>query len=86
MANKPKQITFITAAKTVVPFGPFEGKTLDVIAREDDGLRYLDNLRGKIQGVSYFNLCLEAYLDSHVIAKALEDLMEARHQRYASSG
>lgn len=41
-------MTFSTASAFILPFGDFKGQALDQVAQSDDGLRYLDNLRGKL--------------------------------------
>ena len=79
-----KQITFKVAATTKIPFGPFEGQTIDRVGSTDNGLTYLDNLRAKMQGVSHFTVCLELYLDNPTIAKALGDLIETSEGRFTS--
>lgn len=86
MAQQQKQNQFTAAANTEIPFGPFEGKTIDVVAQDENGLSYLDNLRGKIRGVSAFTLSLATYLDSPVVVKALDDLIDARERRYTCGG
>lgn len=58
-----------------MPFGKYEGTTLDKIAQEDLG--YLDWLRGEREGndtVSGIDLALAAYLDDPTIQRELEEL------------
>lgn len=67
-------MTFAEAAKYVMPFGKHKGRTLDAIASDDDGLRYLDWLRGERGGVNDVDRALVAYLDDPTIKKELENL------------
>jgi uncharacterized protein (DUF3820 family) len=58
-----------------MPFGKHRGVTLDDIARTDEGLRYLDWLRGDMERKNpdssiYAHLCI--YLDDTTIASELE--------------
>lgn len=75
---------FRAAAAHVIPFGPFQGQTIDAIAESDDGLRYLDNLRGMIEARARYGLTkkdfvhlasLETYLDDPVIMNELAPLI-----------
>lgn len=75
-----KRLPFKTAANTVIPWGPFKDKTIDQIAQTDDGLRYLDNLRGKMQGTSFVSFAVESYLDDPTISKDLEALIASRQR------
>ncbi len=74
-------IPYETAAAAKIPFGPFQGQTIDEIAQNDNGLLYLDRVRAKITFCSFFNLCLEAYLDNPTIAKELSDLVVTTSSR-----
>jgi hypothetical protein len=78
-------ISFTTAATATIPFGPFKDSTIDEIAKTDNGLLYLDRVRAKISFSSYFNICLEAYLDNPVIQKELSDLIIANGNRFGES-
>ncbi len=73
-----KKISFQTAAAAVIPFGPFEGKTIDSVGSTDSGLSYLDNVRAKSQYASFFNVCLGVYLDDPAVALDLEKIIEKR--------
>lgn len=60
-----------------MPFGKHRGVTLDDIARTDEGLRYLDWLRGDMEGKNHVgdafkHLCV--YLDDFTIASELEKI------------
>jgi len=58
-----------------MPFGKYKGKTLDNIAHTDEGLLYLDWLRGQdIFEHKALEEALEAYLSNEAIQKELEDL------------
>ena len=67
---------FRTAANTNLPFGPFQGQTLDQTAETDDGLRYLDNLFAKMR-FGQIRTALARYLSEPVIARALDNLVKA---------
>jgi hypothetical protein len=84
MSKKVKFFSFQQAAQYKLPFGPYEGKTLDDIAQTDDGLSYLDNLNGKMHSdFGDVAKALTAYLTDATIAKELEDLIDAREERFA---
>ena len=60
-------MTFRDAADFRMQFGKYAGKTLDEIATTDEGLRYLDWLRGMMgPGQTLYNLT--TYLDDTTIA------------------
>jgi uncharacterized protein (DUF3820 family) len=65
-------MTFSEAAEYVMPFGKHKHRTLDDIAADDDGLRYLDWLRDERGGVNEVDEALAAYLDDPTIQKELE--------------
>jgi uncharacterized protein (DUF3820 family) len=66
-------MTFKEAAAFVMPFGKNKGRTLDDIASDDDGLLYLDWLRGERDGSgAEIDDALESYLDDPTIQKELE--------------
>ncbi len=68
-------MNFRTAADFVLPFGKYKGKTMDTAAMTNEGLLYLDWLRGE-RGSRQdpLDLMLAAYLDDPTIARALTDL------------
>ena len=81
-------MTFATAAAFILPFGAFKGQKIDQVAESDDGLRYLDNLRGKLDADAAQGRWmsreayatkrnLAAYLDDAAIAKQAESLAQA---------
>jgi hypothetical protein len=75
--------TFRWAAAFKLDFGPFQGQSLDAIATSENGLRYLDNLNGKISHQnSAVARAVIAYLTDPTIAKDLSDLVGARRERY----
>jgi hypothetical protein len=70
-------MTFCEAAHFRMPFGKHIGETLDAIAEADDGLEYLDWLRGQRQGRHEpIDEALAAYLDDPAIAREVRDLLE----------
>ena len=76
-APASKQGTPFERAKSFeMPFGKHKGRTLDDIAQDDDGLRYLDWMRnareddGKTMDV---DKALRAYLNDPSIQKELEE-------------
>ena len=83
-SSQSKPFPFAKAKAFILSFGPYAEKSLDQIAETDDGLRYLDNLNGKISG-GYLGLCLDTYLNDPVIAKELHDIIAKRaNARYYS--
>lgn len=67
-------MTFDHAKRYVIRFGKYSGSTIDEIAQTDEGLRYLDWLRGEREGKkSFLDDALAAYLDDSAIRGDLED-------------
>lgn len=69
-------MTFNEAKHYEMPFGKYKGQTLDDIAQEGRGLRYLDWLRGvrSEEGKNTdVDKALAAYLGDPSIQKELED-------------
>ena len=66
-------MTYKEAAAFVMPFGKHKGRTLDTIASTDDGLKYLDWLRGERSSGGGRNRnvdsALAAYLDDAAIKR-----------------
>ena len=63
-------MTYKEAAAFVMPFGKHKGRTLDTIASTDDGLKYLDWLRGERSwGRRDIDSALAAYLDDAAIKR-----------------
>jgi uncharacterized protein (DUF3820 family) len=73
--SKRKDADFKAAKQHVLPFGKFRGKTLDEIAESDDGLRYLDWLRGQSFVGSVTATWLRIYLDNPAIKSELAKLV-----------
>lgn len=68
-------MTFKDAAAFVMPFGKHKGRTLDDIAADDDGLQYLDWMRGVREDDGkndQVDRALRAYIDDPAIQKELE--------------
>ena len=76
-------MNFRDAAQFRMPFGKYAGKTLDDIATTDQGLIYLDWLRGEREkdrvatNSSAVNEALAAYLDDKTIAADVERLAKS---------
>jgi uncharacterized protein (DUF3820 family) len=70
-------MTFAGAAKFVMPWGKHAGRTLDAIASDDTGLRYLDWLRDLRREDNSARIgldeALDAYLDDPAIQKELNE-------------
>jgi hypothetical protein len=72
-------LSFRAAADTVMPFGLRKGKTIDQIAETDDGLLFLDWMRGELDGDpphpeslrGGLHESLRVYLDDSTIAADL---------------
>ena len=68
-------MNFKEAAAFVMPFGKHRGRMLDAIATDDDGLKYLDWLRGERQGcTTKVDIALAVYLDDASIQGELRKL------------
>lgn len=72
-------MTFEESKCFVMPWGQYQGKTIDQIAQTDEGLSYLDWLRDKRSSdglTTRFPIddALDAYLDDPAIQKELEGL------------
>jgi hypothetical protein len=86
MGEQPRRatISFAEASSTRMTFGKHSGKTIDSIAVDDDGLRYLDWLRGEMANESqtghkaHIFDALQAYLSDPSIAKEVENLPKQR--------
>jgi len=66
---------FRIAADTVINFGKYSGKTIDEVATSDEGLLYLDWLRGARPTDLKFRAALHLYLDDVTIAECLKKLV-----------
>jgi len=66
---------FRIAADTVIPFGKFAGKTIDQIGTPDEGLLYLDWLRGQRPTDLKIRAAVSTYLDDPTIAACLQKLV-----------
>ncbi len=76
---------FKLAANFKLQFGPFEGKTIDQIAKTNKGLSYLDNLNGKIQNRhSPVANAITTYLEDPTIAKDLKEMVEEQNEKFNS--
>jgi hypothetical protein len=72
-------VPFREAANYVLPFGKYQGRLIDEIARTDQGLLYLDWLRsGRMDYHTRNAIC--SYLDDPTIAKDLVEIV-ARNDR-----
>ena len=66
---------FKEAAAFIMPCGKYKGQTLDAIATDDAGLRYLDWLVGERQGsTTRLDVALAVYLRDPAIARELAAL------------
>lgn len=80
--------SFKTAAEFVLPFGQYKGKTIDQVGTTDEGLLYLDWLRGELDRDAAkdrlapakldIHLHLSTYLDDPVIASDTARLAKER--------
>lgn len=65
-------MSFQTAAKFIVPFGKGKGRTIDEVARDNDGLMWLDWLYGERAGQkSQFDTALKVYMEDESIQKEI---------------
>jgi hypothetical protein len=66
------------AAAFPMSFGQYKGEKLDVVAKTDEGLRYLDWVRGEVwQWPKRQDLAqaLDVYLDDPCIRSELEEIL-----------
>ena len=71
-------MTFQEARDFVIPFGKYSGQTVDTAASTDQGLLYLDWLRGSRENRSVdspFDLALATYLDDASVKRDLQELL-----------
>ena len=68
---------FRAACGVVCPLGKHKGRTIDEIAEDDDGLRYLDWLVGQDWIYGQFKDALKTYLANPVIAQDLNRVENA---------
>lgn len=73
MAN----LSFKDAAAFVMPFGKYKNVSVDKIAETDNGLLYLDWMRGNAYA-PHIKDVIGVYLDDPTIAAELKKAMEAR--------
>jgi hypothetical protein len=70
-------MSFQTASKFIVPFGKGKGRTIDEVARDNDGLMWLDWLYGERSGQrSPFDSALKVYMEDDSIQKELKKIGE----------
>ena len=69
-------MTFKEASETVMTFGKDKGKTVDEIAKTDDGLKYLDWIAHSISLYGDIVEALRVYLNDPSIKKELVGLLE----------
>jgi hypothetical protein len=68
-------MNFEVAQRYVMPFGKYKGKSLDDIGSSDEGLRYLDYMRGILDGGPALTM-IAKYLDEPVIARELRSIID----------
>lgn len=73
-AKQKARYDFKAAKQFVMPYGKFKGKALDEIATTDEGLLYLDYLRGEIDKGEVLD-AISVYLDEPSIAQDLENAL-----------
>ena len=59
----------------VLPFGKFKGQTIDKVAETDEGLRYLDWMRGLGDLRPPHREALDAYLNDPAISEDLAKIV-----------
>lgn len=60
----------------VMPFGKYRGKTLDEIGDDDEGVRYLDWLRGERGDDDNVGAAIGRYLDDPVRRHRIEGVLD----------
>ena len=69
---------FRVAQKVRIPFGKYNGATLDKIAESDEGLEYLDWLNGQTWLAQPFKVHLMNYLSDPTIEKELREIIRKK--------
>lgn len=64
------------ASGVCLPFGKHRGESIEDIARDDEGLKYLDWLVGQTWVRTDLKDALEVFLGQEVIQRELSDLLE----------
>lgn len=67
-------MTFYEAGKTILPFGKHQTAEIDQVANTDEGLLYLDWMRGIAYG--FVKEALDIYLEDESIKKDLQKAIE----------
>lgn len=78
MPKSEQELRWRNAAQVRVPFGKYQGRTLKQVGDTDDGLLYLDWMRGIEIKDRAFREALAIYLDDPTIAAELTELIEER--------
>jgi hypothetical protein len=73
-------MNFKEAAAYRLTFGRYVGMAVDECAEDDEGLRWLDWMRGEARS-PHLKLVLDTYLSDPTIAKELADVLDTRHVR-----
>ena len=68
-------MTFREAADYVLPWGQHKGRSLDSVAETDEGLKYLDWLRGRVTKDLRTKEALDAYLGDKTISAELDRIL-----------
>ena len=67
--------TYKEAAEHVLTFGKYKDITIDEVACDDEGLRYLDWAKGANAGEIDDRVMISAYLNDPAIAKELKGII-----------
>ena len=71
---------FHAAKKFVIPFGKYRGKTLNEVAETDEGLTYLDWMRGLGDLYEDTRRALDNFLNHEPVARDLQAALDAKEQ------
>lgn len=69
-------MTFKEAQEFVMPFGQYKGRTLDSLASDDSGLKYLDYVLGSFDLWGRTKDAIKTYLSDPSIQKELKAALE----------
>lgn len=76
-------ITYVQAASYILSFGKYKGLSIDTIAQADEGLQYLDYMRGQLEEASSNRQELPyivAYLSDDTIRADVEEMVRKRNE------